>query len=415
MSFHYLVSKIREKGWGYVLRRSMGFLILDSLSILLLPVFYFFNIKFTNFAFYAVGHMGHDPDCFVKEALLGLRPKFNALWLVHRKNLKIANPHFLGYWERSIEGMTVISSPLICNLLWPLTESHKLKYDVDKYSSSSRRHAVASDIYKAWGNRPPVLTLSEYDRKRGWENLRRLGMPEDAWFVTVHCRESGYDKTLRSLGRKNHHETKSQGNADILNHIPAMKVIVERGGWCIRVGDPSMKPLPKLEKVIDYVHTKEKSDWMDVFLLASSKFHLGHSGVFSIAMAFGVPVAFANSYYGPLTFGRPCDIAIPKLIYSENEKKLMTFKEIYNSGIADCYYKSQYEEHDISLIDNVPEDIVDISLEMFEREKGEIVYTDKDEELQEKFRSLMKPNNYGFGGPARIGREFLRKYENLLD
>jgi len=416
-SFRYLRDKISEKGWEYILRRItqaiISLLYIKLYPYVFMPLFYFSKVRFTNFVFWAVGHMGHDPDIFVKEYFLGLRPKFNAVWLVHHKPFKIANEHLLSYWSQYI---TVIRSPLICKFLWPFTQHRKLVYKVvKKRGSSSSTYAGAADIYRKWGSRPPLLTLSELDRERGWNSLHKLGVPKDAWFVAVHCREAGYDKSLKNYGRKDYYESKSQSNADIINHIPAMKTIVEQGGWCIRIGDPSMKPLPKIEKVIDYVHTKEKSDWMDVFLSASCKFQLAHSGIFSISLAFGVPNAFVNQSFGTLALWRVDDIAIPKLIFSTKEKRLLTFKEIYDTGIADYYYKIYFERANVTVLDNSPEDIMDLTLEMLKQEKGEIVYTDKDEELQEKFKSLMKPHNNGFGGPARIGRDFLRKYEYLLD
>ena len=80
----------------------------------------------------------------------------------------------------------------------------------------------------------------------------------------------------------------------------------------------------KIENVIDYVHTKEYSDWMDVFLSASCKFQLAHSGTFSISLVFGVPNAFVNQNFGTLTLWRVGDIAIPKLIFSTKEKQFLT-------------------------------------------------------------------------------------------
>lgn len=51
---------------------------------------------------------------------------------------------------------------------------------------------------------------------------------------------------------------------------------------------------------------------------------------------------------------------------------------------------------------------------MLKRSEGRAAYTAHDEELQRRFKALMRPGHYGYGEISRIGREFLRKYEFLL-
>ncbi|MEG3842547.1 hypothetical protein, partial [Microcoleus sp. herbarium14] len=63
-------------------------------------------------------------------------------------------------------------------------------------------------------------------------------------------------------------------------------------------------------------------------------------------------------------------------------------------------------------VDNTPEEINDLVLEMLDRLEGRVQYTEKDEVLQQQFNSL--PTPYGsYPANSRIGRSFLQKYGNL--
>jgi hypothetical protein len=66
----------------------------------------------------------------------------------------------------------------------------------------------------------------------------------------------------------------------------------------------------------------------------------------------------------------------------------------------------------IKFVDNTPEEINDVVIEMLDRLEGKLKYSDKDTELQERFASLS--SRHASKANARIGRDFLRKWEHLL-
>ena len=93
----------------------------------------------------------------------------------------------------------------------------------------------------------PVLTISEEHEERGRRTLRNLGMPEGAWWVCMHVREAGYHPG--SMRRNDFRDS------DPMSYLEAVRAIRARGGWVVRIGDPSMTPLQQMEGVIDYVHS----------------------------------------------------------------------------------------------------------------------------------------------------------------
>jgi putative glycosyltransferase (TIGR04372 family) len=190
---------------------------------------------------------------------------------------------------------------------------------------------------------------------------------------------------------------------------------VRRGGWCIRMGAPSMKPLPPMPRVIDYARSVFKSDLMDVFLCARCRFFLGSSsGLFLISSAFGVPAALTNM--APLGCGygfSPKDLSIPKL-YLSRAGVMIPFSLILPKPLADFRWAYLLQGSEVELQENTAEDILDLTVEMLDRLDGVYVQDVESELMQDYFRDLFNENNYCWGSPARIGDAFLRKYQNLL-
>lgn len=418
LSPRFLAGKVREKGLLYCLWN--GALILFGLIVKLIVILvfryplYYLGVRFLPRYISFVGHLACDTDCYVKEGILGMRPHHFGILLAPPG--VVANPHLLDYWRQYL---TIISSPFLCKMLEPLSRDKKLEYVILYCSGKISQHKINTfpAIQRAWGDRPSLLTLREADRERGWNCLQSLGVPKDAWFVCFHCREPGYVYPRHTPEQSQaYHKIQHHRNADIYTYIPAMRAIVERGGWCIRMGDPATKPLPLMEKVIDYAHLPVKSNWMDVFLCASCRFFLGgSSGLMGIASVFGITGATANiGDMGAVLGHGPRGINILKLVWSLSEERYLTFKEVFDSPISHFFYGFEYDDAGVRVVDNSPEDIRDLALEMLDRIEGKAIYTAQDERLQERFISLLRPGHYSYGGSSRVGRDFLRRYTWLL-
>jgi len=401
---HNVFKIIRTEGLASFFAKAVSYVVGRLMGLLAYPICRIMNIKFLPVHIAAVGHLVGEVELYLKEAVLGLHPPYHSILLAPRK--KVANPDVLGYWKKHIH---VIENPFLCFILGPLQRSKLVRYNVEKYFCGDYTGTAWPEIQKRYHGRPPVLSLTDSDRERGWSVLHELGIPRDAWFVCVHCREGG------QLGLK---QGQVSRDADVDGYIPAMEEIVRRGGWVIRMGDKSMKPIPAMKNIIDYAHLDIKSDWMDVFLCASCKFYLGSSsGLSNLSSVFGVSAAIANIaltfsvvlYYGP------DDIGIPKLIWSLKEKRYLSFKEILSSPIGNFREDYLFVKHDIQVVENSPEDIKDLAIEMIDRLEGKLTYSDEDERLQEDFKSLMNPSHFSYGAISRVGRDFLRKYAFLLN
>jgi putative glycosyltransferase (TIGR04372 family) len=401
----YICRRIKEKGIFYCVRKAAQQvfykIICQLVGLLGYPICRLMNVKFIFLSERAIGHLCIETDCYIKEGVLGLRQEYKTIMVA--PDHRVANAHLLGYWKKYLK---IICSPWLCVLLEPFARSRLTGYSTYRFAFSANS-AYFPEIQKRYNGRSPLLSLSDSDRQSGWACLRDIGITEGSWFVCVHCREDGY------LGKLN----QSLRNADISNYLLAAEAIVKRGGWVIRMGDPTMKVLPAMERVIDYAHMDIKSEQMDVFLCATCKFFLGSdSGLYHVSSVFGVPAAIANYAHlsGVLPYG-PGDIGVPKLIWSHKEGRYLSFKEILGSSRGHFLFDNLFIEAGLQPIENSPEDIRDLAVEMLDKTEGNLSYTKEDDLLQERFKSLMKPNHYSFGAISRVGRDFLRKYAFLLN
>ena len=92
----------------------------------------------------------------------------------------------------------------------------------------------------------------------------------------------------------------------------------------------------------------------------------------------------------------------------------MTFREILDSGKRSFLKSEEYKQLGIKIVENTPEEIAAVAVEMDERLRGTWQTAEEDEELQRRFWSLFKPSELNRNFLPRIGAEFLRQNQELL-
>jgi putative glycosyltransferase (TIGR04372 family) len=279
--------------------------------------------------------------------------------------------------------------------------------NISNYSethSSSEFHRIQG----LWRNRPPLFSLTEFDKNRGKRALLEMGIPDGVWHVCVHSRESGYSGGY-DFGQ-------SFRNSEIESYGMAIDEIVNRGGWCIRMGDDSMRPIRSKKGVVDYAHYDEKPDWLDVYICATAKLFLGNSsGIAALSSIFGIPVAAANMVpIGAILQGGYLDISIPKLYKDKKTGRYLKFKEMFESDIANSRSDWEIAGSGYEVISNSPEDIRNLLVEQLDRINLNFVEKLEDHKRQEVFTSLLKSHHYSYGAASKISSLFLKKYSHLL-
>ena len=372
------------------------------------------GIEFISVA-YATGCVGtpENLEAYIKAQMLGWRSPKRLLLLLDPE-IPVTNRCYLGYWSRYV---TVISDPELIKLLTPLEKflTTPISYAMSLREKTLISHVALGIVQGQWDkeSRPPLLTLSDGDHERGRKCLKSLGVPEDTWFVCLHVRESGWNNEGCHAA--------DYRNADIDTYLPAIRSVTDAGGWVIRMGDRSMKPLPPMPQVVDYAFSDAKSDWMDVFLCAQCRFCIAtSSGLFTLSSAFGVPIVATNfmpAYAVYCLSGRY--LFLPRLCWSKDKNRILNFKELLCPPVGIGTIQHSYDQLNVKVIENTSEELKDLVEEMLARLNGTLEYTEEDEYLQEQFRSLTAACGKHYGDDdvvvnARLGKNFLRKYASLL-
>lgn len=401
----YYVSKIRVVGLGWTLRWIVGRLAAEATWVLLLPITVIAHLagyRRVTVKLDRIGHLASEFDCFLKERALGRLPQKR--WFVVAPPHKVANPCLLDYW---MDQVVIFQSPWICAVLGAMGRHGLMEFNIGHYTPAFKGAATYQSVLAEWGNRPPLLVLKAEHRERGWKALGQMGIPRDGWFVAVHTREPEFSAQDESAH--------SHRNSDVRKLIPAIQEIRRRGGWVVRMGDPTMQQLPQMDGVVDYAFHPLRCDWMDVFLCAQARFFVGStSGLYLVSTAFGTPCALANvSPASHLAFA-PSDISIPKLVRSTPQNRYLTFGEIFGRSIANYRFTQLFAENGLIVEENSEEDLRDLVVEMFDRIDGSYSETAEDRARQSRFSALLRPDHYCFGTASRIGSRFLGSHENLL-
>jgi putative glycosyltransferase (TIGR04372 family) len=267
-------------------------------------------------------------------------------------------------------------------------------------------HAAAR-IQQEWESerRPPLLSINNEGRELLRKALRAMDVPEGAWFVCLHVREAGFHAEWNAI-------YPTVRDADIDDYELAIRAITERGGYVIRVGDPSMKPMPAMAGVFDYAHSNLKNPVIDVLLPAGCRFFIGtNSGYATVPGIYGVPNVLTNwvPVALPLWFGQ--DLMIPKVMFDRDRKTFVDFERMFSTRLGAWQNIEDFPGH-IEVRPNTPEEIREVVVEMLDRLDNRASYVDHDHALQNRYHEIAE--EHGSYKGSRIGRDFLRKYEDLV-
>jgi len=348
-------------------------------------------VKFFRFYTDRIGHLASNTELFLREAY---NPNEKYIGLVDDY---ISNKTLLNMFSRTFCDR-IIYNKLFTKFI------HKFKPKNYIFHYDFRPHA-----YKSFKGKP-VLKFTTKENWIGMKTLKMMGI--DSWYVCFHSRDSTYlDKRKKTHRDFSYHDYR---DCDIKNQLKAMEYITKQGGYAIRMGHMVKEPLKTDNpRIIDYA-TKYRNDFMDIYLPAHAKFFVGTSaGLINIAYLFNTPIAAIN--VTPLEY---IDIPkqgifIPKLIYSKNLKRKLTFQEILDNGYGTLLRTMQFTSKGLINIENTPDEILELCKELNKRING--TWKNKNINLQKKYWDLIQPWHRCYGCSTPIGSNFIKKYEELLE
>jgi putative glycosyltransferase (TIGR04372 family) len=254
--------------------------------------------------------------------------------------------------------------------------------------------------------RAPLLELAPEVTARGWALLEQAGVPRGAWFVALHVREIVWRGATGGL--------QAIRNADPASYLPAIGEITRRGGFVVRMGDADAPPLTALAGVVDYCRSDMRSDWMDIFLLARSRFVLGSaSGPIFVPPLYGVPCVLTNWWPPGMRPWQASDIYIPKRVRRLADGTHLALSETLREPVAYCHsLRHLVAPHGLTVEDNEADIIHDAVVEMLTRPDGAAGSDANVEALRARADRIYQ--SHGYSGMAELARGFLRRHGDFI-
>lgn len=252
----------------------------------------------------------------------------------------------------------------------------------------------------------PILSFNDQEKAEGKKLLDDMGIGDNP-FVCIHSRGKGYLSGLQPEIDWSYHDYR---DCDVNDYMLASDWLTKRGIYVVRMGQIVDEQLnTDNPMIIDYA-LKHRTELGDLYLPAHCKFFLGcTSGMFVVAEMFGRPAAVANMV--PLAWTYPVlsrSLMIPKLMKKDGEYMKLTQMLLGKQGEGGDFYKL----NNIEIVNNSPEDILDLAMEMNARVDGTWQTTTEDEDIQMLFRNLHHNDmRTGDNFRCRLGTMFMRKHK----
>jgi putative glycosyltransferase (TIGR04372 family) len=361
------------------------------------------------------GHLATEPDTYLKEVAVGLRePVPGLVWIPGPG--PVCNPALLRLWRRH-PGLRVWTGPRLVRLAETLLAAGIVRLcEFGSTPKSDREPYPFVTAESKWRDRPPLLSVPRRLLDEGERFLREVGIPEGAWLVALHCRDSGHDAS-RAKGGVRAVALHSHRNVAVERYREAVGVAQAAGGWVVRLGDATMAPFPCEGNYFDYATSGRQADWLDLFLIARARFVLGSaSGPANVANVLGTPVLWTNM--APFSTCRGIavrDLGVPKLLREEESGRFLSFPEILAAPVSNFRKGQQYEALSprLELVENSAQEIADATRDMLRFvERGAL--EGEDRELDEAFAALFRPWHLCYGAPGATAPSFLRRHREKL-
>ena len=261
---------------------------------------------------------------------------------------------------------------------------------------------------------PVHLSFTKNEIIQAKKDLLKMNIKDNDKYVLMINRGQKYLSNTQTKANYDYH---SHRNSSIQDYMPMAEMLAANGNSVIRVGH-MVSDIMKNEnkKIIEYDHDGFRTELLDIYLGANCRYVVGSdTGYLSVAAAFHRPIVWVNvSHLDQIDCYFKNWITIFKTYWLKAEKRFMSIKEIFATGVAKYNTNEEFEKKGIELINNTPQQITDAASEMEKRLDGSWQESDEDKNLQKLFWEHCKTSNTYGVIKSKIGAKFLKEIKHLL-
>jgi len=349
---------------------ALGFVLYFPLCILFFPILIlirlispFFIIRFGELVSSRIGHLAANTELYLceKDSNINVpnKPYIDIFYLRYKP---YCNKFLIDKWDEILH-------------IYPKWLIHPI-YIINRFIPYGEKHTIGSnsqhdrDIHNLLDNTKQHLFLSKDENQIGLDILKEMGIPVNSRIVCLLVRDSAYLSSKIPSCNWNYHNYRDN---NVENYLLAAEYLVEQGFFVFRMGRVVNKPFfSNKTGIIDYANSKYASDFMDIYLGSICTFCISTGAGWDAVPAwiFRKPTIFTNLVpFGYLPTFSNKFLLTTKRHYSKILKRELTVSEIFNFGLHNCMSKSSYQDNEIDLVENTPEELKNVVIEMIENIK----------------------------------------------
>jgi putative glycosyltransferase (TIGR04372 family) len=298
----------------------------------------FVRFELCVIGFHRYGHLALEPEIFLAEREIIKATNASSKHVISIWSLgpvaKQSNKYLASKWKQEL---LVFPSWLVSSLhsvgsIFPVLKLNEPKLSIT--GSMNGLDKTASHV---------SFTASEIEE--GKKGLVKIGINPDKPYVCLIVRDGGHYKSKGEIESAGYEVL----NFDINNFSGVAEALIESGFQVIRMGSGSERPFTsKPDGVIDYALSKNRSEFLDVFIAATCEFAVStQTGPDAVCMLFRRPVLYVDvTSYSQFFFGSKLATWSPARL--QKNGKILNLSEIVNSEIAWFKDPNLFSKHGIS-------------------------------------------------------------------
>jgi putative glycosyltransferase (TIGR04372 family) len=274
--------------------------------------------------FHRYGHLALEPEIFLAEqeiikATGASRRRVINVWSLGPV-AKQSNRYLASKWKQEL---LVFPSWLVSSLHSVGSFFPILKLSEPKLSVTGNMNGLDKTASH--------VSIKAEELEEGKKRLVEIGINPDKPYVCLIVRDGGHYKSKGDFEAAGFELL----NFDINNFSGVAETLIESGFQVIRMGSGSERPFTsKPDGVIDYALSRNRSEFLDVFIAATCEFAVStQTGPDAVCMLFRRPVLYVDiTSYCQFFFGSKIATWSPSRL--QKNGKILNLSEIVNSEIA---------------------------------------------------------------------------------
>jgi len=270
------------------------------------------------------------------------------------------------------------------------------------------------------------LNFTKQEKEKGLEFLKKIGVDSKDEWICIHNRDSSFlKKNFKDIDLSYH----NYRDFSVNSLQSASEFFASKGYFVFRMGQlQKEKFVTNNSRIIDYASSSYKNDFLDIYLLANSKFYFGaDSGLASVSFGFMKPCYGVNYDSTDLYAGRwhhPWLFTFKRVKNLDNGN-MLTLQEIISRDFSIQSPHLFYQKNNVTYINNTEDEIKSLAVEVDKDINGQSVQDPEDKKIQDEFwkiystcvkkKDKSKIKQHGTMIKPMISPSFLRSNIDLLN